>query len=1222
MPGGVVRIPVEPDVRGFPRQLESGLRSSVGVAGIAGRAIGVAVAAGIGVASVGIGAAIKLGIDYTSTLNELQAVSGATGAQMVAVGNAARALGSDLSLPATSGADAAAVMLELTKGGLTLAESMEAARGTIQLAAAAQIEGAAAAEIQSAAINQFGLQASDATLVADTLANTANAASGSITDVALALKYVGPVAASVGISIQDTATAVGLLANNGIQADSAGTALRGMLASLAAPSKPAAAALTELGVVAFDSQGRFVGLRTVIEQLTAAQGRMTDEQFASAAATAFGREPLSAIVALASGGASAFDEMAVAVNRQGGAADVAAAKTQGLGGALDKLRSQAEDAGLGIYESIAPYLERLVLAAASFVGDFGSTVEKGLATGVAVAEVYGPRLAEAIRSRGAVVADAARDILAPLARAGVGPLNELINTSIELFDDFTDVLDNTVAAVRPVATGVAAVVREAGDGAGVVGAFGAAVGVAGDVLKLASSILVPIGQLLGALVQGFSELPGPVQTAVIALVAFRVAQQALGNTTALSGLRQFSGEMAVQRQLAAQNGEEIGRLGSAMAAYRTSTVPAVAAAREFGDQATAIRAGAAAAGEPIGRMSAALGTLVERSPALSAMASSFDQASAGATRFGTAAGAAAAGGTALRLGASGLVAALGGPFGIAIAGAAIGLSLLGASQQEAAQDAARHRSAVDSLASALRDSNGAITENIRMMATKRLQDEGAADLARDLRIPIDVLTDAYLGNRDALGQVNGAIDSYLKAIEGQGQLEGQVAGQNPMADKAQELREQLSGLLPEYTAAQQKNAELEAALKSGSASMVDATDAGRSFGAAMEVLADSTASADEKARALKDAMDALSGGQITLEAAQSKLNEQLARLGEAFGDNVDKTKGWGDALIRADGSINTTVANGRTLFESLQDISAGTADVAQKTYDMAIAQGESVPSALAKATSAAASARDAFVAQAAQLGLTSEQAEMLADRYELIPSTLSTLIQAPGMSDTQQELIVLKALVDRVPPDKPITVRSLSDEAKAKLIDLGYTVTTTPNNVTITANSDRARNELAAFLATPATKTVNIVYHDPGTGAGAPKPGQAAYSHDGNLFAAAYAAGGVHRLTPMRGGVATIVPPNTWRIVGDRLVDDEAYIPINRSQRSVSLLMETARRMGFEVARRFAVGGFANAGASAVTSATGLAPQINNTYVVRNDQTAYEIGQVTTAQQAWQLRTL
>ena len=86
-------------------------------------------------------------------------------------------------MSASTPGDAAAAMVELAKGGLSLDEAMTAARGTLQLAAAAQVDAAQAAEIQATALNQFGLEAAEAGHVADVLANTANTAAGSIIDV-------------------------------------------------------------------------------------------------------------------------------------------------------------------------------------------------------------------------------------------------------------------------------------------------------------------------------------------------------------------------------------------------------------------------------------------------------------------------------------------------------------------------------------------------------------------------------------------------------------------------------------------------------------------------------------------------------------------------------------------------------------------------------------------------------------------------------------------------------------------------------------------------------------------------------------------------------------------------------------------------------------------------------------------------------------------------------
>ncbi|WP_148067735.1 phage tail tape measure protein [Curtobacterium sp. PhB172] len=380
-------------------------------------------AAGFG-AIIGAGQVIKLGNEYTATMNELQAVANLTGKQMVEVGRTARQLGSDLTLPATSGKDAADIMLELAKGGLSARDAMDAARGTIQLAAAAQVSGGRAAEIQANSINQFGLAAKDASMVADVLANTANAAAGGVDDIATSMKYVGPVANTLGISLSDTASAIGILANNGLKGDTAGTALRGMLASLARPSKQAQKAVDALNLSVFDQQGKFVGLRAVIESLAEARKTMTQEDFAAQSVLAFGREPLAAVAALAKTGATNFDAMAGAVTRQGGAAAVAQSKMKGLGGAMDKLQSQLEDVALGIYQTVTPALEAAVNGIAGGLDGAGDRVTKflGIAgglgklafTGKVSAPISGidPAVVSGVQAARTVIVGAFRDIWA------------------------------------------------------------------------------------------------------------------------------------------------------------------------------------------------------------------------------------------------------------------------------------------------------------------------------------------------------------------------------------------------------------------------------------------------------------------------------------------------------------------------------------------------------------------------------------------------------------------------------------------------------------------------------------------------------------------------------------------------------------------------------------------------------------------------------------------
>jgi TP901 family phage tail tape measure protein len=393
---GNAYVTVMVDTSKFTRDLNSNVKQSMkgveqttgksmaGVGGVAGTMMKTgALAAG----AVAVGAIVqigKMGMEYQNSLNIFQAATGATVAQMDKVKVAARALGNDITLPGVSAKDAAAAMTELAKGGLNVEQSMMAAKGTMQLATAAQIDGAQAAEIQANALAMFGLKADKAAHVADVLANVANAASGEITDFALSMKYVGPIAKSLGISIDDTAAAMGVLANNGIKGEMAGTALRGMLSALASPSEGGAEALEKLGVKAFDASGKFVGMRTVIGQLTAAQGRMTDKQFAANATLAFGREAISAINVVAGQGPAAFDAMAKSVGQSGGAAKLAAAKSKGLAGAWDSLVSTVETAGLQIYDKFAPGIEKALRGFGEVlpgvIDDLGAFADKALST--------------------------------------------------------------------------------------------------------------------------------------------------------------------------------------------------------------------------------------------------------------------------------------------------------------------------------------------------------------------------------------------------------------------------------------------------------------------------------------------------------------------------------------------------------------------------------------------------------------------------------------------------------------------------------------------------------------------------------------------------------------------------------------------------------------------------------------------------------------------------
>lgn len=373
MAGGKIDILVEPNTKGFNRALESSLGSALGIAGKLGAGIGVAL--GLGSVASDI---VSVGTEYQSQLNTMAAVSQATAGQMDAVRAKARELGNDISLTGTSASDAAAAMTELAKNGLTVAQSMEASKGTLQLAAAAQIDAAQAATIQGQALQAFGLGAQEAGRVSDILAGSANASAAEITDVAQALQQAGTVSHAFGVSIDDTSTAISMFANAGITGSDAGTLLKTSLLALTDQGKPAQNAIHDLGLTVYDAKGKFVGLPSLIGQLNAASNRMTEEQYQAATATLFGSDAMRFASIAAGKTTEDFNALKEAVTRQGQAAEVAAAQTKGLPGALERLANAKEDLTLGLFEALQDDLVAAAAAGTAALGKIGPAAESGI----------------------------------------------------------------------------------------------------------------------------------------------------------------------------------------------------------------------------------------------------------------------------------------------------------------------------------------------------------------------------------------------------------------------------------------------------------------------------------------------------------------------------------------------------------------------------------------------------------------------------------------------------------------------------------------------------------------------------------------------------------------------------------------------------------------------------------------------------------------------------
>jgi TP901 family phage tail tape measure protein len=338
-------------------------------------------------AAVVAGSALTMAANYEQSMNVLQASTGASATEMAALGKLAVDLGGDMTLPATSAKDAADAMLELSKAGLSVNDTMAAAKGVLQLSAAAQIGNAEAALTTANALNMFKLSGDQATAVADLLAAGANKSSANIREMADALQMSGNVAANAGLSIGDVTTAIALMANQGIKGSDAGTSLKQMLLSLQAPSKNAASIMKELGISIYDANGSMLPMPELIDQFSGALGGLTEKQRNAALATIFGSDAVRSANVLLMGGTAAWQDMSAAVSQGGEAAAMAAAQNKGLGGAIDGLRSVIETTLLTAAGPLLESLSGMVRWVGELVGRFAEAHPEITTAGVAFAGV-------------------------------------------------------------------------------------------------------------------------------------------------------------------------------------------------------------------------------------------------------------------------------------------------------------------------------------------------------------------------------------------------------------------------------------------------------------------------------------------------------------------------------------------------------------------------------------------------------------------------------------------------------------------------------------------------------------------------------------------------------------------------------------------------------------------------------------------------------------------
>ena len=279
---------------------------------------------------------------------------------------------------------------------------------------------------------------------------------------------------------------------------------------------------------------------------------------------------------------------------------------------------------------------------------------------------------------------------------------------------------------------------------------------------------------------------------------------------------------------------------------------------------------------------------------------------------------------------------------------------------------------------------------------------------------------------------------------------------------------------------------------------------------------ETTGTATEKLEGMRDKFNVFADGQVALGYVHDAAQITAAALGE-IGFNADGTA-MSMSLLKT--GFDMTTASGQQLDGQIR--------TAIDALEQEIATAGAAGASQGELTSRYMAATGALKEQLIAMGLTDAQAQALIDSYYGIPGKVTTNVTAPGATQARTHIDELRAMIALLPPEKQTEITAALDRG------------------------DVAAAEAALNYASRTRTAVIRTQLKSGTDLKTDK----IYSARGNLLQF-MASGGLSPMAP----IAQMVPPNTWRVVGDRARDDEAYIPLDGSVRSWTILLEALRRM-------------------------------------------------------------
>lgn len=346
--------------------------SKIDVAGQKMEAVGNSIASAgkkmMGVTTVigGVGvAAVKTAADFDSAMSQVAAVSGATGKDFDALRNKAREMGAKTKFSATEAAEA---MNYMAMAGWKTEDMLSGIEGIMNLAAASGEDLATTSDIVTDALTAFGLSAKDSGHFADILAAASSNANTNVSMMGETFKYCAPIAGALGFSAEDTAEAIGLMANAGIKSSQAGTALRTIMNNLAGDVKISGKAIGDVTIATTNADGSMRDLSDILADCRSAFGNLTESEKAQAAESLVGKNAMSGFLALMNAGEGDIDKLSSAIDNCDGSAEKMAMTMQdNLAGQLTILKSQLQELAISFGDILMPAIRSIVSKLQGFV---------------------------------------------------------------------------------------------------------------------------------------------------------------------------------------------------------------------------------------------------------------------------------------------------------------------------------------------------------------------------------------------------------------------------------------------------------------------------------------------------------------------------------------------------------------------------------------------------------------------------------------------------------------------------------------------------------------------------------------------------------------------------------------------------------------------------------------------------------------------------------------